>query len=458
MKVIGVTGGVGAGKSEVLGYIAGNWNATVVEADEVGYLVMRPGKACYSAIVDLFGAGILKEDETLDREQIAKIVFEDKEMLAKMNAIVHPAVKEYIRKAIKREEENETDIFIVEAALLIEDKYDEICDELWYIYADEETRMERLKQNRGYSEEKCRSSARKNTAITAILRSTTAVISKKQKNRFNKRCKGCRLMRLCSIASGSSGNCIYVGSDTTHLLVDTGISGKKVEFGLNSLDLTTGDLDGILVTHEHSYHIKGLGVVARICGVPIYATAGTIRSMEDSGSLGKMPEGIFHEVIPDQDCPIGDLTVHPFRISHDAAEPVAYRIGQGKREVGIATDMGVYDDYIVENLKGLDALLLEANHDVNMLQVGKYPYYLKRRILGDKGHLSNETAGQLLCQLLHDNMKQILLGHLSRENNYEALAYETVCAEVTMGDNPYKAKDFRIDVAHRDTASEVVEV
>ena len=250
-------------------------------------------------------------------------------------------------------------------------------------------------------------------------------------------------MRLCSIASGSSGNCIYVGSDKTHLLVDAGISGKKVEFGLNSLDLTTGDLDGILVTHEHSDHIKGLGVVARKCGVPIYATQGTIRAMENSGSLGKMPEGIFHEVTPDQDCPIGDLTIHPFRISHDAAEPVAYRIGQGDREVGIATDMGVYDEYIVKNLEGLDALLLEANHDVNMLQVGKYPYYLKRRILGDKGHLSNETAGQLLCRLLHDNMKQILLGHLSRENNYEALAYETVCAEVTMGDNPYKAKDFQ---------------
>ena len=103
-------------------------------------------------------------------------------------------------------------------------------------------------------------------------------------------------MRLCSIASGSSGNCIYVGSDKTHLLVDAGISGKKVEFGLNSLDLTTGDLDGILVTHEHSDHIKGLGVVARKCGVPIYATQGTIRAMENSGSLGKMPEGIFHEV------------------------------------------------------------------------------------------------------------------------------------------------------------------
>ena len=150
MKVIGVTGGVGAGKSEVLGYIAEHWNATVVEADEVGYLVMRPGKACYSSIVDLFGTEIVKEDQSLDRELIAKIVFENKEMLTKMNGIVHPAVKEYIKKAIKREEENETNIFIVEAALLIEDKYDEICDELWYIYADEETRTERLMKNRGY--------------------------------------------------------------------------------------------------------------------------------------------------------------------------------------------------------------------------------------------------------------------------------------------------------------------
>ena len=265
-------------------------------------------------------------------------------------------------------------------------------------------------------------------------------------------------MRICSIASGSSGNCIYVGDEHTHVLVDTGISKKRIEEGLKDLDVKGDELDGIFITHEHADHIQGLGVFSRKYGIPIYATKGTIEGIQNYKSLGKMPEGIFHEVTPDQDCPIGDLTIHPFRISHDAAEPVAYRIGQGDREVGIATDMGVYDEYIVKNLKGLDALLLEANHDVNMLQVGKYPYYLKRRILGDKGHLSNETAGQLLCRLLHDNMKQILLGHLSRENNYEALAYETVCAEVTMGDNPYKAKDFRIDVAHRDTASEVVEV
>ena len=133
-------------------------------------------------------------------------------------------------------------------------------------------------------------------------------------------------MRLCSIASGSSGNCIYVGSENTSLLIDTGISGKKVEFGLNSLDLTTKDLDGIFVTHEHSDHIKGLGVIARKCGVPIYATAGTIQAMEQSGSLGKMPDGIFHEIQADETCRIGDLTVHPFHISHDAADPVAYKL------------------------------------------------------------------------------------------------------------------------------------
>lgn len=157
MKVIGVTGGVGAGKSEILNFIADNWNATVVEADEVGYLVMKPGKSCFAPIVELFGPGILQEDGTLDRTKIAEMVFEDKELLDKLNAIVHPAVKKYIRKAIEREKENETDFFIVEAALLIEDKYDEICDELWYIYADEETRTERLIKNRGYSEEKVKS-------------------------------------------------------------------------------------------------------------------------------------------------------------------------------------------------------------------------------------------------------------------------------------------------------------
>ena len=202
------------------------------------------------------------------------------------------------------------------------------------------------------------------------------------------------------------------------MLVDIGISGKKMEAGLNSIDLTGRDLDGILITHEHSDHIKGLGVIARRYGLPVYATEGTIDAMLESGSLGKLPEGIFHEIREDEPFHVKDLTINPFGIPHDAAQPVGYRVECGGSSVGIATDLGKYD----------------------------------------RGHLSNENAGRLLCRLLHDNMKAIFLGHLSRENNYEELAYETVCSEVTLGDNPYKSKDFRIQVAHRDFASEAVTV
>ena len=265
-------------------------------------------------------------------------------------------------------------------------------------------------------------------------------------------------MRLCSIASGSSVICIYVGSDCAHVLIDAGISGKRMEAGLNSLELTGRDIDGILVTHEHSDHIKGLGVIARRYGIPIYTTGGTADAIMRSGSLGKIPEGLFREVKPDQEVRIKDLTVEPFSISHDAANPVGYRVNHGGQSMAVATDLGVYGTYTVEHLKNLDVLLLEANHDIHMLEVGTYPYYLKQRILGERGHLSNEMAGQLLCQVLHDNMKRILLGHLSRENNYPALAYETVCAEVTMGDNPYKSGDFHISVAKRDTVGELIEI
>ena len=174
--------------------------------------------------------------------------------------------------------------------------------------------------------------------------------------------------------------------------------------------------------------------------------------------MEKIPEGIFREIREDQAFEIKDLRINPFTIPHDAAQPVGYRLECGESSVGIATDLGKYNDYIIENLQNLDAILLEANHDIRMLQVGKYPYYLKQRILGDRGHLSNENAGRLLCRLLHDNMKAVFLGHLSRENNYEELAYETVCSEVTLGDNPYKSKDFKIQVAKRDFVSEAVTI
>ncbi len=265
-------------------------------------------------------------------------------------------------------------------------------------------------------------------------------------------------MRLCSIASGSSGNCIYTGSDHTHLLVDAGISKKRVEIGLESLGVKGEELDGIFVTHEHLDHIQGLGVFSRKYEIPIYGTSGTIAGIRACKSLGKMPEGLLHEVAADEDFAIGDLMVHPFSISHDANEPTGYRIFQGDKSVAVATDIGIYDDYTVENLTNLDALVLEANHDLQMLEVGPYPYQLKRRVMGDKGHLSNELSGRLLCEILHDHLKKVVLGHLSKENNFPELAYETVKLEVTLGDNPYKGEEIPMIVAKRDAPSEIIEI
>ena len=150
------------------------------------------------------------------------------------------------------------------------------------------------------------------------------------------------------------------------------------------------------------------------------------------------------------------MTVSPMQISHDAAQPVAYRFSYGKKKAAVCTDLGTYNDYTVECLKGMDVILLEANHDVNMLQVGSYPYYLKQRILGNRGHLSNENSGRLLSRVLHDDLKKVVLGHLSKENNLPELAYEAVRLEINMADNPYKAGDFPIQVASRSDVSEMI--
>lgn len=265
-------------------------------------------------------------------------------------------------------------------------------------------------------------------------------------------------MRLCSIASGSSGNCIYAGSDTTHILVDVGISGKRTKEGLEKLGVKAEELDGIFITHEHADHISGLGVMARKYGVPIYATRGTLEAIRNTSSVGKIEDTLFQEIKADSKITVKDLTINPMKTSHDAAEPVAYRISHGRKKAGIITDLGCYNDYTVECLKGMNALLLEANHDVNMLQVGPYPYYLKRRILGERGHLSNELSGRLLSKILNDDMQTIILGHLSKENNLPELAYETVRVEIAMADNKYKAGDFPIRVANRSEVSEIVEI
>lgn len=265
-------------------------------------------------------------------------------------------------------------------------------------------------------------------------------------------------MELCSIASGSSGNCIFACSDKCSLLIDVGISGKRVEQGLNQIGTTAKEIDGILISHEHSDHISGLGVIARRYGIPIYATKGTKEAILKCKNVGEIPIDLFQEIQPDTEITIRDLTVMPVSVSHDAAQPTAFVLQQAKKRMAVMTDLGKYDNYITDRLQNLDLLLLEANHDVHMLQVGTYPYYLKQRILGERGHLSNESSGRLLSEVLHNQFKAVILGHLSKENNYEKLAYETVRLEIDMADNPYHAGDFPIHVAKRDMVSDVFEV
>lgn len=262
-------------------------------------------------------------------------------------------------------------------------------------------------------------------------------------------------MNMCSIASGSSGNCIYVGDENTHILIDAGISKKRVVEGLVSVGIQPEKINAILVTHEHSDHVKGLGVMARGFNTPIYGTVETINAVLRTKNVGRIDNELFHFIKPDEEFQIGTLTIKPFSTSHDASNPVCYTITDGEKKVGVATDLGKFDEYIVDNLQGLHSLLIEANHDINMLQVGPYPYYLKQRILGDRGHLSNENSGKLLTRIINDDMKYIFLGHLSKENNYPELAYETVKCEIK---KMTAKKNIKVYVAKRDVPSEFVTV
>lgn len=262
-------------------------------------------------------------------------------------------------------------------------------------------------------------------------------------------------MRLTSIASGSSGNCVYVGSNQGHILVDTGISRKRIELGLNELDVSCDDIDAILITHEHIDHICGLGVMARKHHIPIYTTPKTWDTMIRHNKIGKVDEDLFKAVVPDEPFQIQDLMVNATSIWHDAADPVCYSIECEQSKVSIATDLGDYNNHILHKLKDSNALFIEANHDVKMLEVGPYPYHLKQRILGRDGHLSNDSAGKLICELMNAGLQQIFLGHLSKDNNFEELAYETVKQEIM---KHKEGKDIQLQVAKRDFISELVTV
>ena len=231
-------------------------------------------------------------------------------------------------------------------------------------------------------------------------------------------------MRFESIASGSSGNCIYVGSDTTHLLMDVGISRKRTVDALKDLDLELRDISGIFITHEHSDHINGLPMIAKKSDMPIYATRGTIEAIRRMPKFQEIDPERFIAVRSDEKITIGDMQIDPMRISHDAAEPVGYRL-KGRKNVTLATDLGFVTSSVQAAIEGADVLILESNHDPEVLKQGSYPWPLKRRILSNRGHLANSDAAWALIRM-QKRPEKVFLAHLSEENNRPELAENTV--------------------------------
>ena len=230
-----------------------------------------------------------------------------------------------------------------------------------------------------------------------------------------------------SLVSGSSGNAALISHGGTTLLADCGMSGKRLEEALSQLDMSCRDIDALLLTHEHTDHTTGAGVISRRYDLPVFATAGTHKNAD----IGKIAEKNIRLITPGRDFEIGNIGVRAFRVSHDAAEPVGFNFFLGAKKISIATDSGEITEEIYECISGSEEIILESNHDPDLLMVGSYPLELKRRILGKRGHLSNTEAAKTCVRLLRDGTKKILLGHLSLENNTPDIAYRTAENEIS---------------------------
>lgn len=254
-------------------------------------------------------------------------------------------------------------------------------------------------------------------------------------------------MRFCPLFSGSSGNALYVGCEDTHILIDAGMSGAKIRAELARFGVQPSQLSGILITHEHADHISGVGVLSRRHDLPVYANEATWAAMRDKlGSVSEKNRRVFST---GEDFLIGSLDITPFATHHDAAESVGYAISAGNTKLAVVTDVGSVRKTWLKKLEGADLVLLESNYDADMLRAGRYPYDLKRRILSAKGHLSNDDAGDAAVELVQRGVRCIVLGHLSAENNFPELAYESVCAKLRVaGLEP--GKDAQISIAGRD--------
>ena len=231
-------------------------------------------------------------------------------------------------------------------------------------------------------------------------------------------------MQFSVLASGSTGNAVYVENDEHAFLVDVGLSGKKMEELFAKIDRDMKKLTGLLVTHEHSDHIKGLGVVARKYNIPVFANAKTWEAMD--GLIGNIPTDLRFQFDMETTKSFGSLSIESFAVSHDAADPMFYVFHENDRKLAVITDTGYVSDRMKGHIRGADAFVFESNHDVGMLQMGRYPWNTKRRILSDVGHVSNEDAAVAMSDVVFEKPTQIYLAHLSKDNNMKDLARMSV--------------------------------
>jgi phosphoribosyl 1,2-cyclic phosphodiesterase len=229
-------------------------------------------------------------------------------------------------------------------------------------------------------------------------------------------------MRFCVLGSGSKGNCTYVEAGDTAILIDAGFSGREIERRLAAIEVDIASLTAILITHEHTDHLRGAGVLSRRHRLPVFANPGTFqaagRDLDQLHACREFDTGTaFH---------FRDLAIHPFSISHDAADPVGFLISSQHFSLGYCTDTGTVSRLIAHRLAGCQALVLESNHDPEMLRSGPYPVALQQRVRSSTGHLANETAADLLHGLLHQGLEQVVLAHISETNNRPELVRQSV--------------------------------
>ena len=262
------------------------------------------------------------------------------------------------------------------------------------------------------------------------------------------------MLKFYSLYSGSTGNSLLLSSQNTKILIDSGVSAKKIIDGLSSANTDISEIDAILVTHEHSDHIQSLGTISSKYHIPVYANKKTWDAMPTQRD--KIDDSLQNFFITNEDFEIGDISIHSFSIPHDAADPCGFNFFHNKEKISVATDIGHMTTNIMNCLENSKFLLLEANYEPEVLKCSRYPYPLKVRIAGPDGHLSNQIAGKTISHLIDSGLQSVMLGHLSKENNFPELARRSVTEELQLSN--HSENDIDIQIANRDSITGAVEI